>query len=126
MDLDRGTDQRAEPDQFVAGAGTQPDDGTLRSVTAQARWGEGLARAPVEVIDERKGCPRRNRSVGAEYCVTSCDQGVFMDQAAEPVPAQNAHPGRVAGWMCAPGGRVLLQRPVRPVDVVVVGVVAKD
>ena len=27
--------------------------------------------------------------VGAEYCVTSCDLGVFVDQAAEPVPPQN-------------------------------------
>jgi len=27
--------------------------------------------------------------VGAEYCVTSCDLRVFVDQAAEPVPPQN-------------------------------------
>ena len=30
--------------------------------------------------------------VGAEYCVTSCDLGVFVDQAAEPVPPQNPVP----------------------------------
>ena len=28
--------------------------------------------------------------VGAGNCVTSCDLGVFVDQAAEPVPPQNA------------------------------------
>ena len=29
------------------------------------------------------------RPVGAEYCVTSCDLGIFVDQAAEPVAPQN-------------------------------------
>ena len=70
----------------------------------------------------RPSCPARLWVPNIE----SRDQGVFMDQAAEPVPAQNAYPGHVAEWMCAPGGRVLLQRPVRPVDVVVVGVLAKS
>jgi hypothetical protein len=27
--------------------------------------------------------------VGAEYCVTSCDLGIFVDHAAQPVPPQN-------------------------------------
>ena len=27
--------------------------------------------------------------VGVEYCVTSCDLGIFVDQAAESVPPQN-------------------------------------
>jgi hypothetical protein len=64
--------------------------------------------------------------VGEEYCVTLCDLGVFMDQAAEAVSAQDAQTGHVARWVCAPAGRVLLQRPVRPMDVVVAGVLAQD
>ena len=67
-----------------------------------------------------------HRLVGAEYCVTSCDLGVFMDQAAEAVSAQDAQTGHVARWVRAPAGRVLLQRPVRPMDVVVAGVLAQD
>jgi len=64
--------------------------------------------------------------VGAGNCVTVCDLGVFMDQVAEPVPAQNAPP-RFLPWAMHPsGGWVLLRRPVRPMDVVVVGVLAED
>jgi hypothetical protein len=35
-------------------------------------------------------------AVGAGNCVTSCDLRVFVDQAAEPIPAQNAHTGHVS------------------------------
>jgi hypothetical protein len=28
-------------------------------------------------------------SVGAEYLVTLCDLGILVDQATEPVPAEN-------------------------------------
>ena len=49
-----------------------------------------------------------------------------MNQAAEPVPAHNTSTRLFAGRMHPPGGRVLLQRPVRPMDVVVVGVLAED
>ena len=45
---------------------------------------------------------------------------------AEAVTAQNAHTGHVGGRMCAPSGRGLLQRPVRPVRIVVIDVLAKD
>jgi hypothetical protein len=55
--------------------------------------------------------------VGAENRVTLRDLGVFVDQAAEPVPAQNAHTGHFRRRMRATGGRVLLQCPVRPVGV---------
>jgi hypothetical protein len=48
-----------------------------------------------------------------------------VDQAAESVPVQNAHPGRVAGWMRAPGRRVRLQRPVRPARIVMISVFAQ-
>lgn len=49
-----------------------------------------------------------------------------MDQATEPVPAQN--PGVGAwGWRNrTPGRRSLLQRPVRAMQVVMVGVLAED
>ena len=64
--------------------------------------------------------------VGAENSVTSCDLRIFMDQPAEPVPAQNTHTGHPDGRLRATGGRMLLQRPVRPVSVVVTGVLAGD
>jgi hypothetical protein len=64
--------------------------------------------------------------VGAGNHVTSCDLRVFVDQAAEAAPPQNARTGRFCGWMGAPGGRVLLQRPVRPTTVVVIDVFAQD
>jgi hypothetical protein len=52
--------------------------------------------------------------------------GVFVDQAAEPIPAQDAHAITSAGVYRRPAGGVLLQRPVRPVDVVVTGILAQD
>jgi hypothetical protein len=64
--------------------------------------------------------------VGAGNYVTSCDLGVFVDQAAEAVPAQNAYTACFGRWMCAPCGRVLLQRLVRPMAVVMIGVLAED
>jgi len=64
--------------------------------------------------------------VGAEYCVTSCDLGVFVDQAAEPVPPQNPDTCACGGRTLASGGRVLVQRPVRPMGVVMVGVLAEN
>jgi len=33
--------------------------------------------------------------VGAEYCVTSCNLGIFVDQAAEPVPPIGPRQSRV-------------------------------
>jgi len=47
--------------------------------------------------------------VGAGNSVTLCDLGVFVDQAADPVPAQNAHTGHFGRRMRASGGRLLLQ-----------------
>ena len=47
--------------------------------------------------------------VGAGNGVTLCDLGVFVDQAAEPVPAQNARTSRFGRRMRASGGRLLLQ-----------------
>ena len=50
----------------------------------------------------------------------------IVDQAAEPVPAQNAHNGHFGRQMRASGGRLLLQRPVRAVRIVMIGVLAED
>jgi hypothetical protein len=47
--------------------------------------------------------------VGAENAVTLCDLRIFVDQAAEPVPAQNAHAGYFARRIRASGGRLLVQ-----------------
>jgi len=75
----------------------------------------------------RRGLPcNQLYRVGAEYCVTSCDLGIFVDQAAEPVPPQNPDTCACCGRVLASGGRVLVQRPVRPVAVVVIGVLAED
>jgi hypothetical protein len=74
------------------------------------------------------GCPgtTRQHPVGAEYSVTLCDLGVFVDQAAEPVPPQNSDTCACCGRILAPGGRILVQRPVRPTRIVVIGVLAED
>ena len=64
--------------------------------------------------------------VGAGNCVTSCDLGVLVDQAAEPVVALNADAGHLRNWTRTPGGRVLLQRSVRPMRVVMIDVLVKD
>ncbi len=58
--------------------------------------------------------------------VTLCDLGIFMDQAAEPVPAQNPDACAQSGRMRAPGRRGLLQRPVRAMQVVMSDVLAHD
>lgn len=67
----------------------------------------------------------RPRPVGADNPVTSCGLGILVDQAAEPVSAQNQDVGLRSGWMRTPGGRALLQCPVRPVRVVVVDVLTQ-
>jgi hypothetical protein len=64
--------------------------------------------------------------VGAGNYVTSCNLRVFADEAAEPLPAQNLHTGHTARCMHASCGQVLLQHPVRPVRIVVIGIFAED
>jgi hypothetical protein len=64
--------------------------------------------------------------VGAADGATLCDLGVFVDQAAEPIPAQDAHACHFRGRVHTSGGQVLLQRSVRPVDVAVIGILAQD
>ena len=66
------------------------------------------------------------RRVGAENPVTLCHLGIFVDQAAEPVPPQNTRAGHFHRRMRAPRGRVLVQCPVRPVAVIVTGILTKD
>ena len=64
--------------------------------------------------------------VGAENLVTLRDLVMFMDQAAESVPPLNPDFRALSRWMGTPGRWGLLQRPVWPVAVVVVGVLVKD
>ena len=68
----------------------------------------------------------RYRNLTAEYLVALCDLGIFADQAAEPVPPQDPDIGVHSGRMLTPGGRPLAERPVRAMNVVVVGVLAQD
>jgi hypothetical protein len=49
-----------------------------------------------------------------------------MNQATEPVPAQNPDACARGRRMRTPGRRALLQRPLRAVQLVVVGVLAQD
>jgi hypothetical protein len=64
--------------------------------------------------------------VGADNLVTSYDLRTFMDHAAEPVPAQALDVYAQSVWARTPGRRTLLQRPVRPVGVVMIDVLIKN
>jgi hypothetical protein len=55
-------------------------------------------------VDGGAGC-----RVGAEYRVTSRDLGVFVDQAAEPVPPQDPDIRAQDGRKLAPGGRAMVE-----------------
>jgi hypothetical protein len=89
--------------------------------------GEQIAkRSPCAAGRAREPPPAGPCAVSAEYCVTLCDLGVFVDQAAEPVPPQNPDTRACGGRTLASGGRVLVQRPVRPMSVVMVGILAED
>ena len=59
--------------------------------------------------------------MGAENSVNSCDLQVLVQKAAEPISSQRLN-GRSGGRGSAASGRVLLQRSVRTVGVVVHGV----
>src|SRR5690349_11874848 len=50
-----------------------------------------------------------------------CDLGIFVNEAAEPVSAQNTYTRHFGRRRRMPGGRALPQRPVRPVGVAVIG-----
>jgi hypothetical protein len=64
--------------------------------------------------------------VGAGNPDTSRDLGVFVDQAAEPVPSQDPDiRAQGGGRILASGGRALAERPVRAMDDIVSGVLAQ-
>jgi hypothetical protein len=63
---------------------------------------------------------------GCRNCVTSCDLHIFVDQAAETVAPQDADTRTFRRRIGSLGGRVLVQRPVRPVGVVVIGVLIEE
>jgi len=54
VQLDQGPDQRAEPEEFIARTGQQPDGGPTGTVAAQPRGREGLSRSPAELVQERE------------------------------------------------------------------------
>jgi hypothetical protein len=60
----------------------------------------------LRLVDIRRSGARKYLSqlVGAENAVTLCDLRIFVDQATEPVPAQNAHTGHFDRRMRASGG----------------------
>ena len=62
--------------------------------------------------------------VGAENAVTSCDLHVLVHETAESVSSQQPN-RRTGGWGSAACGRVLMQRSVRTVAVVVLNVLAQ-
>lgn len=55
-----------------------------------------------------------------------CDLGVFVDQAAEPVPSQDPDIRAQDGRMLASGGRALAERPMRAMNVIVLDVFPQD
>src|SRR5215472_6105969 len=66
------------------------------------------------------------QAVSAENPVTLCDLGILADQATKPVPAENPDVRAQSSWIRTPDRRALLQCPVWPVSVVVIGVLAHD
>jgi hypothetical protein len=51
---------------------------------------------------------------------------VLADQATEPITVQNPDAGIRSGRNRMPGRRPLMQRPMRPMRVVMIGVLAED
>jgi len=60
--------------------------------------------------------------VGAENAVTLRDLGIFVDQAAEPVPTQDPDILTHSEWTLTPGGWSLAQRQVRAINIIVLDV----
>ena len=64
--------------------------------------------------------------VGAENAVTLRDLGIFVGQAAGPVPTHDPDILAHSEWTLTPGGRSLAQRPVRAMNVIVLDVLTQD
>ena len=65
-------------------------------------------------------------SCGCRKPCQLCDLGIFTDQAAEPVAPHHPDIRAYCGRMRASSGRFVLQRPVRPMKVAMVYVLAED
>jgi len=66
------------------------------------------------------------RLVGAGNAVTSCDLGILVEEAAEPVVSSNADAVVSRRDVGSAVGRALAEGAVRPVGVVVIDVFAED
>ena len=86
----------------------------------------GLDLVTAGAAAQRAGVEAHRERVGAENPVTLCDVGTLADQAAEPVPPENPDVCAWSRWVLTPGGRALLQRPVGPVNVVMIDIFAQD
>ena len=104
---------------------SQDEQHTLENWAKRRSTAPDLALRARIVLASAEG-HKHSRGLWVPETVTLCDLGVFVDQAAEPVPAHNAHTGRFRRPMCTSGGRVLQQRPVWPVRVVVIDILAQD
>ena len=105
--IGRSRGRRAAPSRRSSAAGDRHSNGS--------RTGAASGLRPADTAR----CITPRHPVGAENCVTSCDLRIFVDQSAQPVPPQDAGSRTFCGWTDSPGGRLLLQRPVRAVGVVV-------
>ena len=73
---------------------------------------------PIDALAIARAALREPDLVGAENSDTSCDLHVFVYETAEPVSSQRPD-GRCGGRGSAAAGRLLSERPVRAVGVVV-------
>ena len=118
-------DQQADGAQHAQGValGIAPNDeampGSVANGTDDAEPEVLPATSLVVGLAERTGsCMWSVTPVGAENPVTSCDLHILVYETAEPVSSQRPD-DRGGGPGSAAGGRLLSERPVRPVRVVV-------
>ena len=87
VQLNQGADQGPEPDEFIAGAGKQPDRGAPGAVAAQPRQGHGLPRSPAELVQQGKD------GIDGPDCLQP-GQGLFRDGDLDLVQHRFVGPGQ--------------------------------
>ena len=142
--LSRGALRESPPRRSVviwSGSGIAPGQGPFCGVDMSSRWlwEGGCRRGPAD-RSRRVGCAGGRAGGRSARVASGFRRGACRcRKLCHPMrPGRIHESGRGAGpgaeyvypslrWADAPpGGRVLLQRPVRPVDVVVAGVLAED